>query len=166
MRASSLKIALIGVLIVALSGNGFACLSLNKEHSLSGSENLQETEERTAAGFQLSTEGRYEEAIAELDQAILLNPKYAEAWYERGRAYAYLENYKRAIKDYDRATTLYPQYVLAFYHRAAAYIALGKDELAEDDIARLVERVGFDRDFLEGEFEEIRKQIVARSDAS
>ena len=56
-----------------------------------------------------------EAAIADLTEAIRLDPKDAAAYYHRGRAWSLQpEHEDQAIADYDRAIQLDPQYVLAY----------------------------------------------------
>ena len=55
------------------------------------------------AGAALQETGQLEEAIAEYDEAIRLNPKDAFAYSNRGKAYNDLGQYQRAIQDYDEA---------------------------------------------------------------
>ena len=47
--------------------------------------------------------GNLEAALVELDQAILLNPRFTEAYIARGRARADLGRYEEALEDYDIA---------------------------------------------------------------
>ena len=85
MRLSLLMTAvlLVAGLAVVLSG----CLSEAGQHH--------------NAGVELQEQGRLEEAIAEYDEAIHLDPKYALAYSNRGSAYGDLGQHQRAIRDYD-----------------------------------------------------------------
>ena len=47
--------------------------------------------------------GQHQRAIQDYDQAIRLNPRYAEAYNNRGIAYKNLGQHQRAIQDYDEA---------------------------------------------------------------
>ena len=60
----------------------------------------------TVEGTKLLDSGRYREAIPHFDEAIRLNPRYAEAYHNRGTAYDSLGQSKRAIQDYDEAIRL------------------------------------------------------------
>src|SRR5262249_2395559 len=57
-------------------------------------------------GVAYRRKGDFDRAIADYDQAIRLNPKYALAYNNRGTAYRYKGDYDRAIVDYDQATEL------------------------------------------------------------
>lgn len=74
-----------------------------------------------------------EQAIAYLDEAIRLKPDIAEAYNNRGNAYADLKQYERAIEDYHQAIRLKPSYAHAYYNRALAYSDLGQHQQAIDD---------------------------------
>ena len=64
-------------------------------------------------------------AIEDYDEAIRLNPQYADAYNKRGIAYGDLGQYERAIEDWDEAIRLDPQYGNAYYNRGIAYGYLG-----------------------------------------
>ena len=69
-------------------------------------------------------------------EAIRLNPKYTNAYINRGHAYGYLGQYERAIQDYDEAIQIDPLAADAYYHRGRAYQELGRQEHAERDLAK------------------------------
>jgi tetratricopeptide (TPR) repeat protein len=61
------------------------------------------------------------------------NTKLADAFYNRGRAYASKHDYGRAIKDYDQAIRLNPTLGNAFYSRGLAYRHKGDYDRAIED---------------------------------
>ena len=95
----------------------------------SGSE---ATEHYNRAG-ELLDQQKWEEAIAELDQAIELDPDFASAFVNRGNAYFGLEQYEQAIADYDKAIALDPASAYAYANRGSAYAAVGKRAQAKAD---------------------------------
>ncbi|MEG4407597.1 tetratricopeptide repeat protein [Microcoleus sp. MON2_D5] len=63
----------------------------------------------------------YDCAIADYNQALILNPKYAKAFQNRGLAYYYKKEYERAIADYNQALILNPKNTATFNNRGIAY---------------------------------------------
>ena len=68
-------------------------------------------------------EGKYEEAITQLDTAIQIMPYYARIFQDRGYAYMQLKNYKLAIRDFNHVLKKQPylnevklQRGMALYH--------------------------------------------------
>jgi tetratricopeptide (TPR) repeat protein len=72
-------------------------------------------------------------AIADLDRAILLNSKYAEAYYRRGGDYGFKGDHDREIADYTQAIALSPKYVDAYHDRGYAYMDKGDRTRANAD---------------------------------
>jgi tetratricopeptide (TPR) repeat protein len=56
--------------------------------------------------------------MADYDQAIRLDPKYAKGFYLRGRVWQATTEYDKALADYDEAIRLNPKDDLAFNNRA------------------------------------------------
>ena len=78
--------------------------------------------------------GKHQQAIKDFNQAIRLDPKFAEAYNNRGIAYGKGKGqYGQAIADYTKAIELNPKYADAFYNRGIGYINLGKKDRACDD---------------------------------
>jgi hypothetical protein len=95
----------------------------------------------TEQGLQEWRSGQYDQAIATCTAAIGADPKNAEAYFYRGRAYQIrnaLGDPKRAIADFTEAIRLAPNYSDAYYSRALVYRDLGENEaaLADDRAAR------------------------------
>ncbi len=70
--------------------------------------------------------GNVDSALANFNQAILLDPKNAEAFDLRGSLYAGKGDYARAIADYDEALRLDPKLESAASHKTGAQEALAK----------------------------------------
>ena len=60
-------------------------------------------------------------AIAEFNQAIKLNPKYAEAYYNRGNIYNNQGKYDLALAEFNQAIKFKPKYAKAYYNRGLVY---------------------------------------------
>ena len=97
-------------------------------------------EEYFLRGNDYAFQGQHEKAIQDYDEAIRLNPQFADAYYNRGTAYGRdLGQYGKAIKDFDEAIRLNPHDADAYYNRGAAYAKLGQQEQADRDFAKAKE---------------------------
>ena len=70
-------------------------------------------------------------AIEDYDEAIRLNPQYADAYNTRGDAYRRDGQYERAIQDYDEAIRLNPRFIEAITSLGQLRMAEGKTAEAE-----------------------------------
>jgi lipoprotein NlpI len=84
-------------------------------------------------GLAYQSQGDYERAIQDYDQAVRLNPSYADAFINRGGTYHGQGDYERAIQDYDQAVRLKPSFAIAFNNRGLAYQSQGNYERAIQD---------------------------------
>jgi tetratricopeptide (TPR) repeat protein len=64
--------------------------------------------------------GDHEAAISCFDKALTLNPKFAEAYYDRGWAWHTLQEYDKAIEDFTKAIELAANNVTAYIARGRA----------------------------------------------
>lgn len=78
-------------------------------------------------------------AIEYLNQAIILNPDYVNAYRLRGELYARLERYALAIDDYDEIIRLKPNDGTAYNMRGEAYISSGNKEMGCYSLRRACE---------------------------
>lgn len=78
--------------------------------------------------------GRYDEAIADFDIAIGLDPKNPQYWCQRGDLRVKKQMYAEAIADYTAALDKVPDYVWAFRGRGQANLGQGNAKLALADI--------------------------------
>ena len=81
--------------------------------------------------------GDYKGAIADLDQALKIDPKDAEVYNNRGSAKGRMGDHKGALADYDRAIEINPKDVGAYNNRGNAKSHMGdhKGALADYDQA-------------------------------
>jgi tetratricopeptide (TPR) repeat protein len=80
----------------------------------------------------------YDHAIADYDEAIRLDPTYANAFNNRGNTYYRKANYDRAIADYNEAIRLDPKDANPFNGRGAAYKAKGDYDRAIADYSQAI----------------------------
>jgi tetratricopeptide (TPR) repeat protein len=71
--------------------------------------------------FELNRKQENDKAIGDCNQAIRLNPNYANAFFNRSNAYRAKGQYDRAIEDFDQAIRLKPNYAKAFYNRGVSW---------------------------------------------
>jgi len=90
--------------------------------------------------------GDYSAAIVDYNQAIQLDPKKAELYFNRASAYSARANnnddvadYNRAIADYSRAIQLDPTVTQSYVGRGCAYGAAGDDSRALADFNEAIQ---------------------------
>ena len=86
-------------------------------------QNVERYKDYHDKGRMLILEGKYKQAISQLDTAILIMPYYARIFQDRGYAYMQIKNYKLAIRDFDHVLKKQPylnevklQRGMALYH--------------------------------------------------
>ena len=84
-------------------------------------------------GDAYTAKGNYDQAIADYNRAIMLDPKHAPAYKSLGYAYYAKRDYDRAIADYNRAIMLDPKDASAYEGRAGVYYANGNNDQAIAD---------------------------------
>jgi tetratricopeptide (TPR) repeat protein len=77
---------------------------------------------------------RLDDAIADFDHAIHLNPDFARSYHLRGLAKEKQGTFTEAIADFSKAIELDPEYAAAYYSRATLHTKMGNEDLAVDDI--------------------------------
>ncbi|HEX3498088.1 MAG TPA: tetratricopeptide repeat protein [Stellaceae bacterium] len=88
-------------------------------------------------GIAFARSNRNDEALADFDAAIRLNPRYQSVYVNRGDIYQFKGQYAKAIADYDMALQLRAGDEVAYYDRGNSYAALGKhrEAIADYDAA-------------------------------
>jgi tetratricopeptide (TPR) repeat protein len=81
----------------------------------------------------------YSEAIKWYDKAIELDPKYADAWYNKGNALNSLGKYEEAIENFDKALKIDPNYASAWNNKGYAIDKLGKYQEAIEHYNKAIE---------------------------
>lgn len=72
----------------------------------------------------------YNQAIQAYEEALKIDPDFAEAWNNKGYVLFSLQKYEEAIAAYDRALMIDPMFVEARYNKANALYKLKKFEQA------------------------------------
>jgi Flp pilus assembly protein TadD len=112
---------------VTSSGNDSTTTEAIKDHSV-------ETQASNARGQTLARSGNSEEALAEFNKAISLDPHNAQALYNRGMLYQTEKQHELAIDDFTSANSLLPQQTGPLLGRARSYLALDKVKEATVDL--------------------------------
>ena len=90
--------------------------------------------------------GDTDRAIADHTKAIAIDPEHANAYTNRGNAYASKGEIDRAIADFDKAIALNPEFVFAYNNRGLAYKKKGDKEQAIADFRKALEIDPSDQD--------------------
>src|SRR5262249_50613271 len=95
-------------------------------------------EDHLRCGMIHASGNNLDEAITEFSKAIELNPKYAEAYYERGVAQVRKSQHDRAIADFTEVVRLEPNKRAAYLSRGRAYCDKAQYELAVKDFTEAI----------------------------
>jgi len=83
--------------------------------------------------------GRLDEAIADLNKAIALDPSYYRAYYNRGFVFDKMGRLDEAIADFDKAIVLAPSFHEAYYNRGLTYNKTGLFDKAIGSLSKSLE---------------------------
>ncbi len=101
--------------------------------AIAASGGASEGTEHHNRGVELGDEGRWQEAIVELDMAIELDGDPL-SYLARGTVYGLSDDFERALADLDKAIELDPGLGDAYSERAAVYVLQGDTESALADL--------------------------------
>ncbi|HEX8492435.1 MAG TPA: protein kinase [Pyrinomonadaceae bacterium] len=90
-------------------------------------------------GYECYAAKDYDGAIQNYDEAIELNPQYADAYNNRGAVYNDKGNYDQTIKDYNKAIELNPQSAMTYNNRGNVYYNKGNYDQAIKDYNKAIE---------------------------
>lgn len=113
-----------------------SCTALIQSGQDSGVNLASDLNNRGAA---YERKGQYDLALADLNQAIGLNPALAAAFSNRGSVYDDKGQFDVAIADEDHAIQLNPNYAGAFNNRGVAYFHKGQYDTAIADYDRAIQ---------------------------
>lgn len=90
-------------------------------------------------GYKEDVLGNFQEALANFNRAIEIDPNYANAYNNRGATQGKLGNHEEAIADFSRAIELDPELAEAYYGRGVELVELGSHGEAIADFNRAIE---------------------------
>src|SRR6266436_682994 len=135
--------ALVALVAIALCGCSINLGSLspepNNEVPPKAAAAGNDAQAYTTHGEALARSGKTEEALAEFDKAIALDPHNAHALYSRGLLYQAEKQHQLAIDDFSSASGLTPQWAEPLLGRAQSYLALDKAKEAAADLDEAVQ---------------------------
>jgi tetratricopeptide (TPR) repeat protein len=103
-----------------------------------GTEPLSSAQAYLERGDVYAARENWKQAIGEYDQAIRLNPTFAEAYNNRGYAEYWGGRSDEAIADLSKAIDLRPIYPFAFNSRGVVYMSTGHPDQAIADFDRAI----------------------------
>jgi tetratricopeptide (TPR) repeat protein len=134
---ASLPMALVAI---ALCGCSINLGSLSPEPGYEAPKpapagtDVTEAQTYNLRGQALARSGKNEEALAEFDHAIALDPHNADALYNRGLLHQGEKRHELAIDDFTAANGLTPQRAEPLLGRAISYLAVDKVREAAADL--------------------------------
>jgi tetratricopeptide (TPR) repeat protein len=102
-------------------------------------QSVSDAQGYTTRGQTLAKSGKTEEALAEFDRALALDPYNVQALYGRGLIYQADKRHEQAIADFTAANGLTPQRVEPLLARATSYLAIDKAKEAASDLDEAVQ---------------------------
>jgi tetratricopeptide (TPR) repeat protein len=149
-RLSAVSIAVLAIILtVPLGGCSFDLGSWGSDRekpqaiekptgTISG-QSATDAQGYAARGQALTKAGKTEEALAEFDRALALDPYNVPALYGRGLIYQADRQHEQAIADFTAANGLTPQRVEPLLARATSYLAIDKAKEAASDLDEAVQ---------------------------
>jgi tetratricopeptide (TPR) repeat protein len=102
----------------------------------------EESAIRLFKGISYEIKGLWDEAIAEFDRSIQLNPTLVEAYFYRGLAYTEGKaQYDKAVSDFSKVIEITPEDTDVYNNRGVAYYLQGDYDKAWKDVKK-VESLG------------------------
>lgn len=108
----------------------------------------------------------YNRAIADFNQAIKLDPDFADAYNGRGITYYFLKQFDRAIADFSQAIKLKPDLAVAYNNRGVAYRELKQFDRAIANYTQVIKlrsddaNAYFNRGYAYGELKQFDQAIA------
>ena len=102
-------------------------------------QNVSDAQGYAANGQTLARSGKADEALAEFDRALALDPYNVTALYGRGLIYQAERQHEQAIADFTAASGLTPQRIEPLLARATSYLAIDKPKEAASDLDEAIQ---------------------------
>ena len=93
----------------------------------------------SSRGFVLYFMEEYEEAFADFNIAIELEPENAHNFYNRGKIHSAQGNDEAALSDYTKAIEINPEFIFAYFYRGRIYHDLRQNGAASADFEKAIE---------------------------
>jgi len=132
--ASLSEVEKLNQLLAGLNGSGYN----QKSVPVSNSATVSDAEFWFNQGVTLSELGRYEEALANFDQLISLQPNDYQAWNNRGFVLSELGRHEEALANFDQVISIQPDYYHAWFNRGVVLGELGRHEEALANFDQLI----------------------------
>ena len=113
---------------------------------LTTSCNLKSADDYLLESNKLADNGKYKEAIELLDKAIQKNPKYREAFLNKGLCHENLKDFNSAILDYKGLLKIDPKNTTAFYNIGTCKYDLNLFQEAVEYYNKALETKGYSID--------------------
>ncbi len=91
-------------------------------------------DEDKSAGSSIQRFLDFDQAISDFSRSVQLDPKFPDAWFQRGMVYLNQFKPNKGLPDLDQAIKLYPKYSYYYFGRAEYYMKEGKFKLAIVDL--------------------------------
>ena len=149
-RAARVSVALVVLIATPLGGCSFDLGSWGADKAKPqavaekpadniSARSVNDSQGYATRGQVLARSGKTEEALAEFDRALALDPYNVQALYGRALLYQGDKQHQQAIADFTAANGLSPQKVEPLLGRAISYLALDKAKEAVADLDEAVQ---------------------------
>jgi len=115
LRRNPLKVGVAGafILVFILSFSLYSIYTQKRKWDIS--------RESFTSGMRKFELDNLPEAIKHFEEAVKINPRYAEAYYNIGECYYYLKEYNKAIEAYEQAVKIEPLHASAYWGLGLCY---------------------------------------------
>ena len=121
--------------------------------SVSCSNKEQQAQKHYKKGFEFHNQGSLDQAIEEYQEALKLNPSYAEVYMNLGAIYVSKKDYDQAVQQFKKVVELNHFNAKAHYNLGMVYVYNGEKEKAEEELKIL-------RSFGSGLADNLQKKIA------